>query len=374
MKQCPLCRQIFRDQFLMYCMNDGQPLTAVLDPHITSRPGDPFSPPSTNAVLVKPPATKSRKVGFIVVAALTFLSLAVWLIWKPPPKPVPNVEDYKQELIQAIRRADNAESEAGRTLDTAGLSRWYKGDALKSEEESIALLIREGIYVEATLENQQIDSYKLLQDGKRAEVRLTETWSSVYYRKSDNRCLWKAPSHAAPQTITLERNGDSWIVVAIVHELNQPEPAREYCSEPPPSRTHYNDDDAGISYELPQNWTVNSKENGKLFTSPDGTMLVAILTSRDRSLGSDFVKMLSLVAEFVDDPKLKNGPVEGKIGGMQEIKFSGEGYRKGERFKWGFNIIEARKPLIILSLVDAEHYQSSVDEYKAFFSSIRALD
>jgi hypothetical protein len=133
-------------------------------------------------------------------------------------------------LISAIRQADGAEIEALRTLDTSPLYGFYTGEALRTELAGVQSLKANGVYQEATLEDQDFQDFKVDQGGSTAKVRVVETWRSVYYQASTGKCLQQEPSHKFPQTIHLKRSEKGWIVDAIIHDLDVVTPKPLPCS------------------------------------------------------------------------------------------------------------------------------------------------
>jgi hypothetical protein len=119
---------------------------------------------------------------------------------------------HKSRLMSAIRLADYAQINAVRSLDPAPLYKVYTGEALRSRLAEIETLKSHGLVAVLRLENQQFQSFKVSPDGLRAEVQLTETWSSTFYSASTQQCKGHIPSHEVPQIIFLERKEDVWVV------------------------------------------------------------------------------------------------------------------------------------------------------------------
>jgi hypothetical protein len=130
---------------------------------------------------------------------------------------------------------------------------------------------------------------------------------------------------------------------------------------------------AGLCYDVPGRWSADINPEMQMFTSPDETMAIMVRASDVKGIMSDTTAMLAAVALTVKDPRMLSEPEEYRRDGMRALRFSGDGYVRGRRVKWGFDLIAARKPTIILSLVDISHHRASVGAYRAFFASINRL-
>ena len=115
------------------------------------------------------------------------------------------VEANKQSLISAIRLADDVEARALYNLDASLLNDAYIGEALRREQTIIKALKSDGLYEDAKLEEQVFKSFKVSPDGKKAEVEVVETWSSVDYRIGTQKCVQQTLSSEIPQTVFLVR-------------------------------------------------------------------------------------------------------------------------------------------------------------------------
>lgn len=142
-------------------------------------------------------------------------------------------QDYKLELIEALRRANDTETEATRKLDKTRLGGIFKGAVLKREEEFVDGLKEKQIYREGKLEKQEFESFKLLDDGKRAEVVVTEGWSSVYRKAGDGKCYSMSPRNDSRQTVILERDGNKWFVTDSTRDSHSPPASIVPCANTP---------------------------------------------------------------------------------------------------------------------------------------------
>lgn len=241
MLKCPTCGRVYENDKQAYCLNDG---TALLNANPTLEPTveysgslnrQPFSAP-------QPPIAKKSNallilggVGLMMFVLFIGVLLIVGLIlnWKekndpantantntqPTPVTLISTEDkYQPELKMAINSANNAQSNAYASYDTAALRNYYSGEALKSYMAEVENLKRAKIYQFSTLEGQQFEYFKVNDAATEAEVRVVETWSSTVYQTPSKKCLaYYAPTRT-PQTVYLKKAQGGWMVDATVYD------------------------------------------------------------------------------------------------------------------------------------------------------------
>ena len=151
-------------------------------------------------------STPMRSCAFVTGVALTSMGVSGR---RPPSSPqTPSVTT--EELVAAIRTADNVAIRARQRLDTTILSSAYTGEALRTQIEGVKSLVDQGLYSYEQLDNQQVRSVQV--KGSEADVELTETWSAVYYRSQDDQCVSQTRSQQVPQTVRLRHSKDGWLI------------------------------------------------------------------------------------------------------------------------------------------------------------------
>ncbi len=118
-------------------------------------------------------------------------------------------------ILAAMRRANQAETEAFRALDEDVLNGPFTGEALAMEQLALRGLAAAGQFTVNTLHDQRILSLNVSPDGSSATVRAVETWSDVHYNALLRQCMFRVPPHEVPQTVRLLRVAGLWRVTAI---------------------------------------------------------------------------------------------------------------------------------------------------------------
>jgi len=195
---------------------------------------------STAAANPDPAPAKSNKVLYIVIGAVAGIILLAVIAnmsssdnsYTPPTETSPTTstvpaavetettpgisEAVKAELISAIRLADNAEINAYFSLSPAALYASYTGEALKTLLSEIETLKNNDLFASQTLDHQEFQAFNLTTDGQEADVKLEETWTTMYSRISTQQCFSKVPATKYPQTIYLKKTAYGWIITTIV--------------------------------------------------------------------------------------------------------------------------------------------------------------
>jgi hypothetical protein len=145
------------------------------------------------------------------------------------PSPTELTNEKRASLITAINYGNQTEMEAFQKLDESILARAFKGEKLRESRTSLAQYIEQRLYQVSQLESQQFNDFKLTDGGKKAEVNVTETWSTVVYSADTYQCQGRYPSHAVSQTIYLEQVDGVWMVYNIIFDRNTPQPNLAPC-------------------------------------------------------------------------------------------------------------------------------------------------
>lgn len=147
----------------------------------------------------------------------------------PPLTPDQRVRLYRDALQEAILRADQAEIDAQRQLDTSPLYAAYTGQMLQNALTSVQSLRDENLHMDSRLLNVEWHSFWVSPDERTARVETTETWYSEYHRNGSDECVAVSPEHDVPQRATLRRENGVWKVSTVT--FTGASPQLQECSE-----------------------------------------------------------------------------------------------------------------------------------------------
>jgi tetratricopeptide (TPR) repeat protein len=135
----------------------------------------------------------------------------------PAPDPVDPDEMVQatpaemSELQRVIRAADQAEIQAYSTLNPALLQGVYTGTLLSTQVLLMNQLRQQGVVMVNTLHNITFHEASISRNGRRAQVRVTERWSTNFMNAM-GQCVSHYHEHDVPQTSFLQRAGAGWVI------------------------------------------------------------------------------------------------------------------------------------------------------------------
>ncbi|HEX8502574.1 MAG TPA: hypothetical protein VF659_18475 [Pyrinomonadaceae bacterium] len=130
---------------------------------------------------------------------------------------------------------------------------------------------------------------------------------------------------------------------------------------------------AGVTFELPAGWTAEP-DGDQLTVSPadESVALVFWVTEEDdfdaaaKALGAELAKQIKNL-KFDGEPKAD------KHNGMDHAAVSGSGQVDGKDILFSADILEAKQPLIVLTMGSSENLQKHSAEYMKLVKSIKLV-
>ena len=136
----------------------------------------------------------------------------------------------------------------------------------------------------------------------------------------------------------------------------------------------YTHQEGGISFVLPAGW--KAEPNGSQLTaSPEegGISIAFWVTGEDdfeaasEAVGAELGKMLKNV-------KLDGEPKEDTHNGMPHASFTGTGQLEGHDVLFSADLLQAKKPVIVLTFGVADQLHKHAEEYAQLVKSIKKID
>jgi predicted Zn-dependent protease len=130
---------------------------------------------------------------------------------------------------------------------------------------------------------------------------------------------------------------------------------------------------AGVTFELPAGWTAEP-DGAQLTVSPadESIALVFWVTEEDdfdaaaKALGAELAKQ-------VKNLKLDGEPKADTHNGMAHAAVTGSGQVEGKEVVFSADILEAKKPLIVLTLGSLENLQKHAADFSKLVKSIKKV-
>lgn len=132
--------------------------------------------------------------------------------------------------------------------------------------------------------------------------------------------------------------------------------------------------EGGIQFTLPAGW--KSKEQGDAMTvsTQDDALQVVLWVPQ----GDDFDKAIKDLDEelgkVIKNPKVTTPGHETTHNGMKAYAAAGTGEVNGSTIAWEFDILQAKKPVFILSFAAPQQFSSHESEYQQLLTSIKRVE
>ena len=129
--------------------------------------------------------------------------------------------------------------------------------------------------------------------------------------------------------------------------------------------------EAGIQFEVPAGWKSDEEDEQYRLISADGDISVTFWVPVE----GDFQNAAKAIGEEIGrqltDLKYDAEPRQDKHNGMDHVSVTGSGKAEGRSVNFSADLLQAKRPVIILTFSSPEHFKNHEAEYSKFVSSIR---
>jgi len=130
---------------------------------------------------------------------------------------------------------------------------------------------------------------------------------------------------------------------------------------------------AGVTFELPAGWKAEP-DGDQLTVSPAGGGISLVFWVTEEADFDAAAKALGEeLAKQIQDLKFDGEPKGDKHNGMDHAAVSGTGKVGGKEIHFSADILEAKKPLIVLTLGSAENLEKHAADYVKLVKSIKPV-
>lgn len=131
--------------------------------------------------------------------------------------------------------------------------------------------------------------------------------------------------------------------------------------------------EGGLSFVVPKGWKFEPEGDQGVITTPDESLAIFVIVSSEDSLDATVKALDDEVGKIIKDSKITNEAREQDVNGMPGIAIGGTGIVEGENVQWSVDIIQAKKPVIFLSVANEEGNKKHYAGFQKFASSIKKL-
>lgn len=129
--------------------------------------------------------------------------------------------------------------------------------------------------------------------------------------------------------------------------------------------------EAGLQFEVPAGWKTDEEGEQYRLLSADGDISVTFWVPVE----GDFENAAKAIGEEIGtqltDLKYDAEPRQDKHNGMDHISVTGSGKSEGRNVNFSADLLQAKKPVIILTFSSPDNFRRHEAEYSKFVSSIR---
>jgi hypothetical protein len=162
-------------------------------------------------------------------------------------------------------------------------------------------------------------------------------------------------------------------------ETKNPPPAKpaELPKKAPkiPSGEPYTFEEAGLKFEIPNNWKAEKNESGyPVVTSGDGSLIVKFDISNRTNFDQAAVEPKQNLQKDLKNIKQNGSRRQYELNGLATTSESGTGDGKDGTVLWSIDFIEAGKPVILYSLASEKLFTNNIGDYYVFINSMKKAD
>lgn len=132
-------------------------------------------------------------------------------------------------------------------------------------------------------------------------------------------------------------------------------------------------EEGGLSFVVPKGWKFEPDGDQGIITSPDEALAVFVMVSDEGSLEAAVKAIDDEISKNIQDIKITNEARQQDVNGMPGMSIGGTGTTDGEAVEWSVDIVQAKKPVIFMSVANEAGNKAHAADFAKFASSIKKL-
>lgn len=137
---------------------------------------------------------------------------------------------------------------------------------------------------------------------------------------------------------------------------------------------HYTHAASGVQFDAPPAWKAEPDGDMLTLTSADGTLSVIFWVPEEGTVKESFQALNEEFGKVIKNMKRNGEPTQGTLNGMTIYNVEGTGVVDGVAIQWSAGLLEAKRPVIVLSIAGHGAYETHQRELAAFVKSIKRVD
>jgi hypothetical protein len=137
---------------------------------------------------------------------------------------------------------------------------------------------------------------------------------------------------------------------------------------------HYTHAASGVQFDAPPAWKAEPDGDMLTLTSADGTLSVIFWVPEEGTVKESFQALNEEFGKVIKNMRRNGEPTQGTLNGMTIYNVDGTGVVDGVAIQWSAGLLEAKKPVIVLSIAGHGAYETHQRELAAFVKSIKRVN
>jgi len=129
--------------------------------------------------------------------------------------------------------------------------------------------------------------------------------------------------------------------------------------------------EAGLQFDVPVGWKTDEEGEQYRLLAPDGDISVTFWVPVEGDFQNAAKAIGEEIGKQLTDLKYDAEPRQDKHNGMDHVSVTGSGKAEGRSVNFSADLLQAKKPVIILTFSSPDNFKHHEAEYSKFVSSIK---
>ena len=132
--------------------------------------------------------------------------------------------------------------------------------------------------------------------------------------------------------------------------------------------------EGGIQFTAPASWKSKKDEDALTIATSDDTLSVVFWVPKGDDFNQAVEDLGKQLESVIKNPKVTSPGQEAMHNGMKAYTASGTGEVEGEQIVWEVDILQAKKPVFVVSFAAPTQFTKHEGEYKQLLNSIKKVN
>jgi predicted Zn-dependent protease len=132
--------------------------------------------------------------------------------------------------------------------------------------------------------------------------------------------------------------------------------------------------EGGIQFIAPPTWKAKNEGESLVVATPDNALSVVFWVPKGDDFNKATADLQGQLEKVIKNLKVTSPGQETTHNGMRAYTGSGTGEVDGEPINWEVDILQAKKPVFVVSFASPAQFNKHADEYKQLIASIKKVE